>query len=166
MRQERRTVKMLRAMVVLALGAAMVLRPHAAPATSAPSCDLVSPGFSVSYDPTSDFGKSSMGTMSVDCTTNSALTIQVDLSPGRSANYADRTMVQTGGSSVLHYNVLFGATATPFGDGSPGTQHLQTAASPSGGEIFLSQSLRLVIPPHQFAVPGPYGDSLLVTVQF
>jgi len=107
-----------------------------------------------------------MGTMSIDCTTSVPLTIQVDLSTGRSGNYADRTMLQVGGSNVLHYNVLFGMTSTPFGDGSPGTQHLQTSASPTNGEIFISQSLRLVMAPHQFAVPGPYGDSLMVSVQF
>jgi spore coat protein U-like protein len=155
-----------RRLLLFAAVACMAVPPAPAPATSAPSCDLISPGFAVSYDPTSDFGKSSIGKVEVDCTTSSALTIQIDLSPGRSGDYSDRTMLRAGGSELLHYNLLFGAAAAPFGDGSPGTQHLQTAASPVGGEIVISQSVRLVLGPHQFAVPGQYTDSLVVTVQF
>ena len=159
----------LQRLALLGLFAGAMLMPASARAGAPPpppSCDLVSPGFSVSYDPTSDFGKSSVGMMSVDCTTSTALTIQIDLSQGRSGDFSDRTMVQTGGSAILHYNVLFGTTNTPFGDGSSGTLHLQAAASPTNGEIFIPQSLRLVIPPHQFADPGQYSDSLVVTVQF
>lgn len=157
----------LRGLLILAAAAfAVGGRPHAAPATSQPSCDLVSPGFAVSYDPTSAIAKSSIGKVEVSCTSGAALTIQVDLSQGRSGDYFDRTMLQSGGSGLLHYNVLFGTTGTPFGDGSAGTQHLQTAAAPVNGEIYVAQSVRLVLGPHQFAVPGHYADSLVVTVQF
>lgn len=157
-----------RGIALLGVVAGLMISPKSAHATPAPapSCDLVSPGFSVTYDATSDIGKSSIGTMSVDCTTSNPLTIQVDLSQGRSGNFSDRTMLQVGGTNVLHYNVLFGTTGTPFGDGSAGTQHVQVAASPTNGEIYIAQSLRLVIGPHQFAVPAQYADSLVVTVQF
>lgn len=155
-----------RSLLLLAAVAGIAVRPGPAPASSPPSCDLISPGFAVSYDPTSDFGKSSIGKVEVYCTTSTALTVQIDLSPGRSGDYSDRTMLRSGGSELLHYNLLFGATATPFGDGGPGTQHLQTAASPVNGEISISQSVRLALGPHQFAVPGQYTDSLVVTVQF
>jgi spore coat protein U-like protein len=155
-------------MVLLAAvtGALAVPERVAATPPPAPSCDLVSPGFSVTYDPTTNAGKSSIGTMSVDCTSSGPLAIQIDLSRGRSGNYVDRTMLQTGGGAFLHYNVLFGMTTDPFGDGTAGTQHVQTSASPTNGEIYIAQSLRLVIPPHQFAAPGQYTDSLVVTVQF
>ncbi len=161
-------MNILRRVTLLAVVAALAVPPDRAAATQPPppSCDLVSPGFSVSYDPTSNFGKSSMGMMSLDCTTSSALTIQIDLSQGRSGNYSDRTMLQSGGSATLHYNVLYGTTGTPFGDGSPGTQHFQMTASPNNGEIFVAQSLRLVMGAHQFVVPGQYADALAVSVQF
>jgi spore coat protein U-like protein len=159
-------VKLVRSLLLLAVGAAMLVPPERAPASSPPSCDLISPGFSVSYDPTSDLGKSSIGRVEVDCTTSVPLTIRIDLSAGRSGDYSDRTMLQTAGSSALHYNLLFGSTATPFGDGSSGTQHVQSAYAPANGAISLAQSVRLILGPHQFAVPGQYTDSLVVTVQF
>lgn len=155
-----------RGLLLLAVIGGTVICPRPAPAMSPPSCDLISPGFSVTYDPTSDLAKSSVGKLEIDCTSSVPLTVQIDLSPGRSGDYFDRTMLQIGGTSVLHYNALFGTSSTPFGDGSLGTQHVQTGASPTNGEIYLAQSVRLVLAPHQFAVPGRYADSLLVTVQF
>ncbi len=155
----------LRATVVLTL-LSLFLRPDAAPATDQPSCDSVSPGFAVSYDPTADYAKSSIGTISISCTSNVPLTIQVDLGTGRSGSYSDRELFQIGGPNVLHYNVLFGTTNSPFGDGNSGTQHIQATVSPVNGSIYIAQSVHLVINPHQFAVPGQYSDTLAMTVQF
>jgi spore coat protein U-like protein len=88
----------------------------------------------------------------------------IALSPGSSANAAARTLLF--GSKPLSYNVYTAMSyASIWGDGTGGsvTQPYNGPLLQLGNTQFTAFGL---IPAGQFVTPGPYTDSMTVTVSF
>jgi spore coat protein U-like protein len=90
--------------------------------------------------------------------------IRIDLSPGRSSNYGDRTMAN--GQNVLHYNIFTDPGRQLIaGNGTSGTAPL-IGRQPRVGVGRSVFRLYGWIPPGQEVPAGEYSDIINVTVQF
>ena len=139
----------------------------------AASCQLTTPSFNLgSYNTYDTLSATATGQMTVACTATTpteqttGVVATVSLSAGSTGNQLDRALVL--GMDQLHYNVYLDPNLTTiFGDGTQGTQNIQTCQD--GGSCTansLTVPLYAAAPPHQDVGPGAYQDSLVLNVIF
>ena len=103
------------------------------------------------------------GTITVSCSLvfDSLPPLTIALSPGTSANYANRTLVF--GGSHLNYNLYTSPAFTSiWGDGTAGT----VTESYSAGARSVTLTVYGRLPKSQFSAPGSYADTITVTVTY
>lgn len=139
------------------------------PALACTLCSCSASATSVSfgtYDPTSAAPDDTSATVRVDCTGVVALlgSVTISASAGASGNAAQRAMRQAANS--LDYNLYINPARTVvFGNGSSGTQ---TITAPLNGLLIFGQSAFIYgrIPARQWASPGTYSDTIVITVTY
>lgn len=121
-----------------------------------------------SYNPLDATDDASTGTITVNCglpLISLGGSYTIDLSPGSSGNYAQRTLRQ--GASALNYNLYTsGAKNQIWGDGTGGTNHI--VGSIGFSLLYNSQNFQVYgwIPARQNVPAGVYQDAIIVTVTY
>jgi spore coat protein U-like protein len=140
----------------LRLAAAVLLLSTGWPAVA---CSVsVAPLVFGPIDPLQGSDSDSATSIAIDC--GGAMTYSIALSTG-SGTMLEREM--TSGDNTLAYNLYTDASRNLiWGDGSAGTV-LVDGADPGTGS---SHTIHAAIPSQPLAVPGSYGDSIVVTVSF
>lgn len=148
----RRHLRLLRLRAVLA-GVLFALALPAAACT----VDATSLAFG-SIDPLQPVPTDSTATITVQCVAPSDYSVALTTGAG---SYAGRFM--SSGVDQLGYQLFIDASRlTVWGDGTGGTSVVNGSAGPGGS----SHTVYGRVPHQQFARPGIYSDSLLVTVSF
>lgn len=127
------------------------------------------------YDPTSATAAQSTTTITINCTftggTTTAPVSSVALSMGHSTSYSPRTLFQTVGANtyLLNYNLYQNSYTSGTIWGNGGAFPAYPAFNITGNRTTPgSKSLVVygVIPALQNPVPGTYGDTITVTVNY
>lgn len=142
------------------------------PAAAVTSCTATVTGIAFGiYNPLSAAPASSTGGITVNCTllsgpaVNDALT--VTLTTGASGSYAARSM--TSGGSALNYNIYFStAYQQVWGNGTGGSYYgvATLPLSPAAPTGIATGTFYGQVPALQDVVPGSYGDTIVVTVNY
>ncbi|WP_241024127.1 spore coat U domain-containing protein [Paraburkholderia sp. Ac-20340] len=104
---------------------------------------------------------SATGTITAQCTSGDAF--KISLNGGSSNAVNARTMVLSGGSATVGYQIYSDAQhATPWGDGSNGT----SAVTGTGSGNTASFTMYGVVPAQSTPQPGTYTDSVTATISF
>lgn len=135
-------------------------------AARAQSCTASSTALAFgSYMTTQSSATTANATISVTCQATVAVlaTITTSVSPGSSGNAASRTL--TNGSNSLAYNVYTNPTYSQvWGDGTGGTSPVTASVLLSVGSATTTATAYGQITALQNVAPGPYTDTLIVTV--
>lgn len=118
------------------------------------------------YDRMSPGATDTVGNLSISCVTANPAdsTFTVALSTGSSGDANARTMLK--GASALHYNLYIDAARTVvWGDDSGGGQSI-TSSFPAASRAAKMFNIYGRIFALQNVVPGPYRDSITVTVTY
>lgn len=112
------------------------------------------------YLPFSGTPTDSTGTVTVSCF--GSATISIALSTGGSGSYSSRQM--TNGGARLLYQVYANATRTTiWGDGTAGTVTVTDTLTGFSSRNYIAYGR---IPTFQPVRPGPYADTITVTVSY
>ncbi len=104
------------------------------------------------------------GTLTLNCTSGSGITLVISLSQGSSGSYAARTLKN--GTAALNYNLYTTAAyTTVWGNGTGSTQTV-SMGSHNTSKLPVSATVYGSISALQNAVPGAYTDSITATVTF
>ncbi len=121
-----------------------------------------------SYDPSSSQAKTATGTVTVSCSVTLVGLLAswtLSLSPGSSANYANRSLVN--GASILRYNLYTTPSySTVWGNGSAGTGTVSDSALLIVGNNTRNYTVYGRVPPLQDVQKGNYSDSIVVTINY
>jgi spore coat protein U-like protein len=145
----------------LGLAAAMLIVPAVGHAVCSVSASGVAFGV---YDPFSGVATNATGSVMVRCSQFfGAYTVALNAGLGGVGNLSNRRM--RAGAAVLGYQLYFDAGHTAvWGDGTSGSVTVNSGTCLANCNSTYTVHGR--VPARQPAVPGIYGDSILVTVTF
>jgi spore coat protein U-like protein len=147
---------------VLALGITLWL--SLCPAGVQGACTLSTTGVNFgAYNPLDGVNVDSTGTISIQCTEQSIVSIAIGPSP-TAGGFNPRKMQQTAGPDLLNYNLYTTSARTSiWGNGTQGT--VTVSQNISKRKIF-TQSVYGRIPAGQDIYLGQYGETLVVTIDY
>ena len=149
-------------LIILSAFFALIALVSVNPAMSA-QCNITATPLNFgSYDPLSGIPLSATGSFNISCKPNKqSFNITVQLTPGNSGSFAQRTML-SGGGSQLFYNIYANPAQTAvLGDGSGGSITLTQSVT---RQTPWNVSLYGQIPALQNVTPGLYNDLLTATI--
>ena len=143
-----------RAIAIKATAAALVLA-----CLPAEACDVeVAPLSFGSINPLDRMDSDSATVLTVTCPSDTSFSAAASAGNG---TFAERRM--TSGSSALAYQLYVEASRSlVWGDGTAGTSVISGSAGPAGA----TSNVFGRVPAQPFAVPGAYGDTLVVTITY
>lgn len=108
-------------------------------------------------------GSTTTGVVSVTCTRNTAYSVALNAGNGSGATAAERRLTRSGGSDTLRYMLHSDAARTQlWGDGTAGSG---TVADTGTGAV-QTRTIYASVPAQPAPPPGPYLDTVVVTVTF